>query len=59
MNDGFLDVAKKKTGDEFLIYLNSQYLKVRIVGTFSLFPGGFAPDKPTHMFLTALGTLQE
>jgi ABC-type lipoprotein release transport system permease subunit len=59
VNDGFLNVAKKKTGDEFLIYLNSQYLKVRIVGTFSLFPGGFDPAKPTNMFLADLSKLQD
>ena len=55
---GFMVEAKKKTGDEFLMYANSQYVKVRVVGTFSLFPT-FDPSKRRHVFLTDLTSFQD
>ncbi len=59
VNDGFLDMAKKKTGDEFLIYVNSQFLKVRVVGSFSLFPGGFDPKKTQNLFIADFAGLED
>ena len=46
----FLDETKTHTGDELSIFINSQFVRVKVVGTFDLFPG-FDPEKPTHLLL--------
>jgi ABC-type lipoprotein release transport system permease subunit len=46
----FLDETKSHTGDELSIFINSQFVRVKVVGTFDLFPG-FDPEKPTHLLL--------
>jgi hypothetical protein len=50
VDDGFLDVAKKKVGDEFLMHINSQFVKVRVADSFHLFPT-FDPSTSDHLFL--------
>ncbi|MEO9255560.1 MAG: ABC transporter permease [Tepidiformaceae bacterium] len=56
VDDGFLDVAQKKVGDEFLMYVNSQFVKVHIADSFKLFPT-FDPSTSDHLFLADYGSL--
>ncbi len=56
-SQSFLDATKKKTGDEFSIYVNRQYVKVRIAGSFDLFPS-FKPAERRHLFVADLSALQ-
>jgi putative ABC transport system permease protein len=51
-------VAKKSTGDVFVIYVNRQYVEVKLVGTFDLFPG-HDPVKPEMLIVSDLAALQE
>ena len=37
-SDSFLAVAKRQVGDEFPVYLNGEYVTVRVAGRFELFP---------------------
>src|SRR6185312_3718489 len=50
VDDGFLKEADKKNGDDFLAYINGQYVKLKIVATFHLFPG-FVPAQGAHLFI--------
>ena len=53
----FLDVAKKKIGDEQLVFLNNQYVNVRFVGSYDLFPT-YDPQSQQHLFIADLVALQ-
>ncbi len=55
--DDFLDEIGKKTGDEFQVYLNRQYVTVKVVGSFSLFPG-FDPGGRSKLFVADLAAAQ-
>lgn len=52
-----LDRVKKKVGDEFNIYLNGQYVLVRVTGEFGLFPG-YDPAKRVGLLVADFATLQ-
>jgi hypothetical protein len=54
----FLATAKKKVGDEIRLYVNRQYIQVRLAGTFDLFPG-YNPAKDPSMFVADLAALQQ
>jgi ABC-type lipoprotein release transport system permease subunit len=43
-DDAFLDRNKISVGDEILLFVNSQYVSVRIAGRFNLWPGGYDPE---------------
>jgi len=47
----FLDENDKSVGDELTISLNSQFVKVKIVGSFDLFPS-FDPEVSAPLFVT-------
>jgi putative ABC transport system permease protein len=47
----FLDDNDKSVGDELTLSLNSQFVKVKIVGSFELFPS-FDPEGSTPLFVT-------
>jgi len=53
----FLDVAKKKVGDEQLVFMNNQYVNVKIVGAYDLFPT-YDPQGKQHLFIADLAALQ-
>jgi ABC-type lipoprotein release transport system permease subunit len=55
---GFGGLANKKTGDQFIIYVNRQYVEVKLVGTFELFPG-HDPERQEILMVTDLAALQE
>jgi hypothetical protein len=55
---GFGGLANKKTGDQFIIYVNRQYVEVKLVGTFELFPG-HDPERQEILVVTDLAALQE
>jgi len=50
VNGGFLSATKKKVGDEFTIFAASQYVLVKVTGTFDLFPG-FDPEARPHLLI--------
>ncbi|MFN8508250.1 MAG: FtsX-like permease family protein [Dehalococcoidia bacterium] len=50
VDKGFLSATKKKVGDEFTIYAASQYVLVRVTGSFELFPG-FDPEGRSHLLI--------
>ncbi|MBI2765114.1 MAG: FtsX-like permease family protein [Chloroflexi bacterium] len=53
----FLSTWKKKTGDEFKVYLNNQYVLVKIAGSFDLFPG-YDPAQPGSLFISDFEALR-
>jgi predicted lysophospholipase L1 biosynthesis ABC-type transport system permease subunit len=53
----FLDGAEAKHGDELTLYINRQYMKVRVVGTFDLFHG-YDPGAGRHLLVADLEWLQ-
>ncbi len=53
----FLDVAKKKVGDEQLVFVNNQYVNMTIVGAYDLFPT-YDPQGKQHLFIADLAALQ-
>lgn len=57
VSDTFMKEAKKRTGDDIQVYINRQYVTVRIAGSFDLFPT-YTPD-PTgpHLMLADLDRL--
>ncbi len=57
-DSGFLDETKKKQGEEFLVFINSQYVKVKVVGTFKLFPT-FDPAKGGHVAIADFAAFQD
>ncbi len=54
----FIDSAKAKTGDELSLYLNRQYMTVKIAGTFDLFPA-HDPGIGRHLLVADLEWLQQ
>jgi ABC-type antimicrobial peptide transport system permease subunit len=58
ISQGFLDSTKKKVGDEFIVYINRQYIVVKAVGSFKLFPG-FDPNEKRSLFVTDVKSAQE
>ncbi|MGH2583677.1 MAG: ABC transporter permease, partial [Dehalococcoidia bacterium] len=58
VSDSFLDVAKKRVGDEVQIFVNRQYVPARIAGSFDLFPT-YDPERPVHLFVADLAAVQE
>ena len=52
-----LDRMGKKVGDEFTIFSNGQYIPVKAVGDFDLFPG-YDPTKRAGLFVADLESLQ-
>ncbi len=57
VDQGFLDAAEAKIGDELSVYVSVQFVPVRIVGVFDFFPG-FDPGGTEHLFVTDLRSLQ-
>ena len=47
----------KKVGDEFMIFANGQYIPVKAVGEFDLFPG-YDPTRKSGLFVADLESLQ-
>ena len=54
----FAALSGKKNGDEFTLFVNRQYVQVKLVGTFSLFPG-HDPAKNEMLLVTDLNAMQE
>lgn len=53
----FLNEQGKKVGDTFVVYVNRQYVDVRIAGRFDLFPG-YDPKKDPDLFVADLAAVQ-
>jgi hypothetical protein len=53
----FLDATKTKVGDELNVYMNRQYVKVKLTGAFDLFPS-FDPTSRTNLMVADLASLQ-
>lgn len=53
VNKQFLDAHNRDVGDEFVLFVNRQYVDVRIAGSFELFPT-FDPDEGDHFFVAEL-----
>ena len=56
-SEGFLAATGKKVGDEFIVYINRQYVVVKLMGTFELFPG-FDPNERRSLFVTDVKSAQ-
>jgi hypothetical protein len=54
----FASVSGKKNGDEFTVYVNRQYVQVKLVGTFDLFPG-YDPSKSEMLLVADRDAMQE
>ncbi|MBA4180716.1 MAG: hypothetical protein C0506_09030 [Anaerolinea sp.] len=52
-----LDRIKKKVGDEFNLYVNGQYVLVKVTGQFDYFPG-YDPAKRLGLFVADFDTFQ-
>ncbi|MGE0600460.1 MAG: FtsX-like permease family protein [Dehalococcoidia bacterium] len=57
-DDRFLSISGRKTGDEFTVFVNRQYLQVKLVGSFKLFPG-FDPTRTESLLVTDRDSMQE
>ncbi|MCK9518201.1 MAG: FtsX-like permease family protein, partial [Dehalococcoidia bacterium] len=57
-NEQFLDAQDKKVGDEFILFVNNQYVDVRVAGSFKLFPT-FDPDTGEHLFVADLAAVRD
>jgi len=57
VSESFLIAAKKKVGDDLTVYINRQYVPVRITGSFALFPS-YDPAKPAHLMVADLRAVQ-
>ncbi len=57
VNQGFVESHGLKVGDEIRLYINSQYMPVRIASTFNLFPS-YDPDESDRFFVADLRALQ-
>ena len=53
----FIEISGKRVGDEATLYLNRQYVLVRIVGDFDLFPG-HDPARRDSLLVADLAALQ-
>lgn len=53
----FLDAVDKHVGDELVLFMNRQYVDVRITGEFTYFPG-FDPDKDDPLLIADLEGLR-
>ena len=56
-NRQFLDAHDRDVGDEFVLFVNRQYVDVRIVGSFDLFPT-FDPDEGDHLFVADINAVR-
>jgi ABC-type antimicrobial peptide transport system permease subunit len=56
-NGKYLDKSDIKVGSEIPMYINSQYINVKIVGRFTLFPS-FDPDVTEALFVADLESLR-
>ncbi len=54
----FTEMAGKKNGDEFTVFVNRQYVQVKLVGSFDLFPG-FDPTRRESIFIADRAAMQE
>ncbi len=54
----FLDISGKKNGDEFTVFVNRQYVQVKLVGSFNLFPG-FDPTRSESLLVADRTAMQE
>jgi hypothetical protein len=57
VSEAFLERSGRVVGDEIQTYMNSQYVTLRIAGSFALFPG-YDPASRTNLAVTHLGALQ-
>lgn len=55
--NGFRATADLDIGDEFELYVNRQYIRARLVGSFDLFPG-HDPAESAHLVVADLTSLQ-
>lgn len=56
VDEGFLDEARVEEGDEIAVFVNRQYVQMKIVGTFDLFPA-FDPDGREHLMVADIESL--
>lgn len=54
----FTEISGKSVGDEFTVFVNRQYVQVKLVGTFNLFPG-FNPTRPESLMVADRDAMQE
>jgi len=54
----FAEVADKSNGDEFTVFVNRQYVQVKLVGTFDLFPG-HDPSRGEMLLVADRDAMQE
>jgi hypothetical protein len=54
----FTKLSGKHTGDEFIVFVNRQYVNVKLVGTFDLFPG-HDPTRNDTLMVADLDGMQE
>lgn len=54
----FKKVSGKDVGDEFMVFMNRQYVTVKLVGTFKYFPG-FDPARPEMLMVADLAAARE
>lgn len=52
----FLDETNTKVGDDLSVYLNNQYVSLRIAGTFNLMPS-YDPTSTRHLLVADFGLL--
>lgn len=57
VNRKFLEETGRKVGDEIQVYVNAQYVTLRIAGSFNLFPG-YDPESKVHLGITDLAAFQ-
>jgi ABC-type lipoprotein release transport system permease subunit len=53
----FLEATDKQVGDQIQVYINRQYVPVRIAGSFEYFPT-YDPSRATHLFVADLAAVQ-
>jgi ABC-type lipoprotein release transport system permease subunit len=58
VSGGFLSEQKKKNGEEFPLYVNGQYITVKVVGSFDLFPT-FDPEQEEALFVADYERLRD
>ena len=57
-SEEFLDISGVEVGDEFQVYLNRQYLQLRVEDTFELFPA-WNPEQDRPLVVANLHTLTD
>jgi len=53
-----MELAGLRAGDELTVYVNRQYVRARVAGSFSYFPG-HDPEGSTYLFVADLAALEE